>query len=64
MSKKNLPTDLLEQATNVQNAWTRIDEKLIIGGLTVATLANSIQDLHQHVSHVQTIRNCQIQPYF
>lgn len=46
MAKKVLPSDLLEQATNIQNAWTRIDEKLIIGGLTVATLANSIKDLH------------------
>jgi hypothetical protein len=47
LSKKFLPTDLLEQATNIQNAWSRIDEKLIIGTLTVATLANTIQDLHQ-----------------
>jgi hypothetical protein len=47
LSKKNLPSDLLEQATNIQNAWSRIDEKLIIGTLTVATLANSLNDLQQ-----------------
>ena len=46
MAKKALPSDLLEQATNIQNAWSRIDEKLIVGGLTVGTLANTIQDLH------------------
>ena len=47
MSKKQFPTDLLEQATSVQNAWTRIDQQLVVGTMSAATLANTIQDLHQ-----------------
>ena len=47
MSKRIFPSDLLVQAGNIKEAWTRIDQNLIIGGMTVASLATSINNLHQ-----------------
>ena len=47
MGKKIFPTDLLDQAVSVQNAWTRIDEKLTVGGMSLANLATNIDDLRQ-----------------
>jgi len=44
MSKK-LPTDLVEQAISIQDAWVRIDEGLTFGSLNMGALVMDINGL-------------------
>jgi hypothetical protein len=45
MAKRIFPTDLLEQATSIQDAWSRIDSKLTLGTLNLTTLISDIDSL-------------------
>ena len=45
MLSKHYPSDLLEQAITVQEAWNQIDEQLAYGPLTVGALAADIAQL-------------------
>jgi hypothetical protein len=57
MPKRIFPSDLLDQADSIQDAWTRIDQNLIIGGITVASLSTSIKNLRQVESMLVGLEN-------
>ena len=45
MSKKFIPSDLLEQAASIQDAWSRINSKMTMGDLDLTALIEDIQML-------------------
>ena len=45
MSQRRFPNDILEQAIAVQEAWSRIDDHLAFGSLTLPALANDVTQL-------------------
>jgi hypothetical protein len=47
MAPKTFPTDLLDQAVELQNAWARIDDQLTAGNVNISTLIMQINQLHQ-----------------
>jgi hypothetical protein len=50
MSKKQTPTDLIEQSKSLLSSWAQIDEQLVFGPLSASALtmalkrANSLED--------------------
>jgi hypothetical protein len=42
MTKKPYPTDVLEQAQSVNNAWNQINSELAFGDLNISALAGDI----------------------
>jgi hypothetical protein len=57
MSKKQFPSDILEQAIDVQEAWNNIDAGLEYGTLTVGALAadiNTLRGLDHSVSSLES----------
>jgi hypothetical protein len=57
MSKQFIPTDLLEQAASVQDAWSRIDAKLTIGSLNLTALLTNIEGLRAVESDLVSLEN-------
>ena len=47
MSKKLYPSYVLKDAIRVQDAWKKIDEELVFGGLNIAGLAMDIEAINQ-----------------
>lgn len=44
MTKKPFPTDVLEQAQSVANAWDQINDEMTFGDLTLAALTAELQN--------------------
>ncbi|HJR79310.1 MAG TPA: hypothetical protein VJ821_04505 [Anaerolineales bacterium] len=57
MARKIYPTDLLEQALSVQDAWGRIDDQLAFGNLNVAALVTDINAAKQAEVNVISLEN-------
>lgn len=64
MSKKFIPSDLIEQAESVQDAWSRINSTMTVGDLNLAALITDIQmlrgvesDLVGHENQLVALRN-------
>ena len=47
MSPKYFPSDLLDQAINMQDAWARIDDQLTVGSLGIGALVTEINQIRQ-----------------
>jgi hypothetical protein len=47
MSGKSYPSDILDQAVNMQDAWARIDEQLTVGGQGIDALILEINQIRQ-----------------
>ena len=47
MSPKFFPSDILNQAINMQDAWARIDEQLVVGSLSIGALVTEINQIRQ-----------------
>ena len=45
MAKKMFPSDLIDQAISIQDAWVRIDEGLTFGSLNMSALVMDINGL-------------------
>ena len=45
MSKKFIPSDLLDQAATIQDAWSRINSTMTLGDLNLTALIKDIQTL-------------------
>lgn len=45
MPKKSIPTDLLQQAVDVQDAWSRINAKMTFGNVNLGALIADIDAL-------------------
>jgi len=57
MPKHFIPTDLLEQAASVQDAWARIDSGLAIGSLNMSALLTDIDGLRAVESDLVSLEN-------
>ena len=57
MSPKFFPSDILDQAINMQDAWAKIDEQLSIGGLKIGDLVMEINQIHQAEANVVGLEN-------
>ena len=57
MAPRNFPSDLLEQAVDLQDAWARIDEQLTAGNVNMGALVMEINQLHQLDSTVAGAEN-------
>jgi len=56
MTPKRFPSDLLEQAVDIQDAWGRIDEQMTVGNISAASLTaliNQIRMLECTIAGVQ-----------
>ena len=47
MGKKLYPSNVLKDAIRVRDAWKKIDQELVFGGLNIAGLAADIEEIHQ-----------------
>ena len=45
MPPKKFPSDLIEQAVDLQTAWSRIDEQLTVGNFNVGSLTTEINQI-------------------
>ena len=45
MNGKSFPSDILDQAVNMQDAWARIDEQLMVGGQGIGDLVMEINQI-------------------
>ena len=50
MTKKKYPSDILEQAIQMQDAWARIDEGLTVGEVNLGALV-------MEINHINTIQH-------
>jgi hypothetical protein len=57
MPKKLVPSDLVEQAKRVLDAWGKIDEQLSVGGLRIGDLVMEINQIHQAEANVVGLEN-------
>ena len=55
MPKKLYPTDVLEQAQSVSNAWNQIDDELAFGDLTLEILNNELGQAGPLQSQMDTL---------
>ena len=55
MPAKPYPTDILEQAQSVLNAWRQIDETMTVGTLAVGTLAADITQAAETASQLDAL---------
>jgi hypothetical protein len=55
MSKKLYPTDVLEQAQSVLAAWNQMDDGLVYGTITNATLSADITQAGQLLSQMNAL---------
>jgi flagellar hook-associated protein FlgK len=55
MANKPYPTDLLEQAQSVLDAWNQIDDGLTYGTVTIATLGADITQSNKLVSDMNVL---------
>ena len=57
MAKKFIPTNLLEQAASIQDAWSRIDPKMTLGSLNLTALITDIGNLRGVESDLVSLEN-------
>ena len=52
MAGRKFPPDILDQAIEMQAAWSKIDEQLSVGGLKIGDLVMEINQIHQTEANV------------
>ena len=57
MAPKKFPPDVLDQAVELQGAWSRIDEQLTAGNVNISALVMEINQMHQIDSTVADAEN-------
>jgi len=57
MAGKKFPGDVLEQALNMQDAWSKIDEQLTIGSLNIGDLIMDINHIRTAEASVRSLEN-------
>ena len=57
MSKRFFPTDLLEQAASIQDAWSRIDAAMTFGSLNLTSLIKDINGLRGVENDLVSLEN-------
>jgi hypothetical protein len=57
MAKRILPTDVLEQAASIQDAWMRIDAKMAFGPLNLNALIKDIDTLRGVEADLVSLEN-------
>ena len=57
MAGRKFPADILEQAMNMQDAWTKIDDQLSVGGLKIGDLVMEINQIRQAEANVVSLEN-------
>jgi hypothetical protein len=57
MTKKLFPTNLINQAISVQDAWGRIDAQLTFGNLSIGALGTDINSLRQVEAELAGLEN-------
>lgn len=57
MSKKFIPSDLLDRAESIQVAWSRINSKMSLGDLDLTALTTDIQMLRGVESDLVSLEN-------
>jgi len=55
MTKKPFPTDVLEQAQSVANAWEQINEEMTFGDLTFSALAGDLSNAAPIQSQIDSL---------
>ncbi len=55
MTKKPFPTDVLEQAQSVSNAWAQINDEMTFGDLTFSTLASDLSNAAPIQSQIDSL---------
>jgi hypothetical protein len=57
MSKRIFPSDLVEQALSIQDAWNRIDDQMTFHNLGIAQLVMDINNLRQAEADLLGLEN-------
>jgi len=57
MAGKKFPADVLEQALNMQDAWSKIDEQLMVGNMNIAALVMDIKNIRTAEASVLSLEN-------
>jgi hypothetical protein len=57
MAKKFIPTNLLEQAATIQDAWSRIDPKMTLGSLSLTALITDVGNLRGIETDLVSLEN-------
>jgi hypothetical protein len=57
MNGKSFPSDILDQAVNMQDAWGRIDEQLTVGGKGLGELVTEINQIRMLEGNLVGLEN-------
>ena len=57
MNGKSFPSDILDQALNMQDAWARIDEQLTVGGQGIGDLVMEINQIRMLDGNLVSLDN-------